>query len=72
MEFSVDILAPLLKLSDTGDTAKYLVFRLSRVCALSPINPISPNYPPRNGDDKEKEKIETRLFQKFGHHLMPA
>ena len=42
---SVDILDQLLKLSVTGDTAKYLVFKLCRGCALSPLDPTNPNYP---------------------------
>ena len=47
----------------TRDTAKYLVLTLSRGCALSPFDPINPNYPLHSFSEKEKEKIETRLFR---------
>ena len=50
-------------MSITGDTAKILVYTLCRAGALSPLDPINPNYSLHSFSDKEKKKIETRLFR---------
>ena len=60
------------ELSVTGDTDKYLVLTLSRGCARSPFDSISPNYPLHSSSDKEKEKIETRLFRSCVPMIIPG
>ena len=59
----VVFLDQLLELSVTGDTAKYLVLKLCKGCALSPLDSSNPNYPLHPICAKEKEKIEMRLFR---------
>ena len=52
---SVDILDQLLELSVTGDTAKYLVLTLQRLCTFT-IRLNQPKLSPHSNSDRGKEE----------------